>query len=224
MTQAWPDVVDYLRFLGAELFVAATDLLDDAIDRDGIGAINDAVADVCRSLMDRVMFAPGTVDLHAVVDGVALRIVDASGDGRAEALDRQRSLVVFLGSEGLPCVARADVAGWSAEDRLHDSLACMIGLLGAVADDEHATVADVVTTIEPPGPPLTPEGTFGLAWRGTNGAEPFAGVVPRGYTAHITFLGEEPCSLRSIFARVALLRGATEPVAIPIEAQDLNRR
>jgi hypothetical protein len=82
----------------------------------------------------------------------------------------------------------------------------MIGLLGIVADDEHITLADVVAGIRLPGPPAMPEGTFTLAWRGANGAEPFAGAMPRGYTAHITFLGEEPCSLRSIFARVALLR------------------
>ena len=62
------DVVDYLRFLGARLFVAATDLLDAAIDRDGIGAMNDAVGDVCRSLMDRVLFPAGTIDVHGVVD------------------------------------------------------------------------------------------------------------------------------------------------------------
>jgi hypothetical protein len=44
---------------------AATDLLDDAIDRHGVGAINDAVADVCRSLMERC-------SLRAILARVAL--------------------------------------------------------------------------------------------------------------------------------------------------------
>ncbi|HEX5095591.1 MAG TPA: hypothetical protein VFX21_06235, partial [Acidimicrobiia bacterium] len=57
----------------------------------------------------------------------------------------------------------------------------------------------------------------GLAWRGNEGslAEPLAGVVPRGYTAHITFLGSGRCSLRSIFARVAYLRDARADGASP---------
>src|SRR5262249_49383492 len=146
-------------------------------------------------------------------DQIALRTVEKSGDDRPDAVSRQRSLIVFLGSEGLPCAARADVAGWSAEERLRDSIACMIGLLAVVADDEGISFADVVASVTPPGAPGTAEGTFGLAWRGPNGAEPFAGVLPRGYTAHITFVGEEPCSLRAIFARVALLRDVSTPVA-----------
>src|SRR5262245_41315712 len=143
---AWSDVIDYLRFLGTELLVAATDLLDDAIDRHGIGAINEAVADVCRSLMERVTFDTGTVDIHRVVDQVAWRTVAASGDERPGALERQRSLIVFLGSEGLPCAARGDIASWLAEELLRNSIACMIGLLGVVSDDEQVSIADVVAT------------------------------------------------------------------------------
>jgi hypothetical protein len=224
---AWSDVIDCLRHLAAQRYVAATDLLEDAIDRDGIGAVNDALADVCRALMDRVVFEPGTIDIHSVVDDIALRIVETSEDTRSEALDRQRSLIVFLGSEGLACAARNDVASWSADDRLRDSIACMIGLLGVVADDERVPVAVVVETLAPPGSTVAPEGTFGLAWRGPNGAEPFAGVVPRGYTAHITFVGEEPCSLRAIFARVALLRdgvAAVEPLTSEVTTLPLHRR
>jgi len=205
-SEAWVDVVEYLWRLGAHDYTGATDLLDAAIDRDGVGAINDALADACRALMDRVLFPAGTIDVHAVVDRIALRVVDATGDKRPEAIDRQRSLLVFLGSEGLPCVARADVASWDPTDRLHDLIACTLGLLGIVADDEHATVAEIVARITPPAPAHASEGQFALAWRGPNGAEPFAGVVPRGYTAHITFLGADTCSLRSIFARVAMLR------------------
>jgi hypothetical protein len=209
---AWHDIVEYVRLLGARDYQRATDLLDTAIDRDGIGSLNDSVADVCRSLMDRVYFAAGTIDVLDVVDSIAMRVTATNRDARRDAVDRQRSLLVFLGSGGLPCAARDDVASWPPDDRLHDSIACMIGLLGIVADDEDISVADVVDRIRPPAPPKTPEGTFALAWRGANGAEPLAGVVPRGYTAHITFLGEAPCSLRSIFARVASLRdGQPQP-------------
>ena len=206
--EAWSDVANYLRRLGFGDYEGATDLLDAAIDRDGIGAMNDAFADACRSLMDRVVFPAGTVDIHTVVDHIALRICDTAGDNSPVALDRQRSLLVYLGSEGLPCAARDDVAQWSPEDRLRASIACTIGLIGVVMHDEGCTAAEVVATIAPPGPPVTPEGTFGLAWRGANVAEPFAGVVPHGYTAHITFIGTHECSLRAIFARVAMLRDA----------------
>ena len=216
-SQAWTDVLGYLGRLGAGDVILATELLDRAIDRDGIDAINDALGDACRSAMDRVMFPAGTVDIHAVVDTIALRVIDTSGDARPEAIDRQRSLLVFLGSEGLPCAARNDVASWSAVDRLHDSIACVIGLVGIVSTDTHTSIADTVAAIAPPGPTEIPEGTFGLAWRGPNSAEPFAGVVPRGYTAHITFLGANECSLRSIFARVAMLRNVKLPIEPPVE-------
>ena len=217
--QSWDDALEYVHRLGAHELERATDLLDAAIDRNGIGALGDAFSEVCVSLMDRVLFPPGTVDIHAVVDTIALRIIDTSHDAQPGALDRQRSLLVFLGSVGLPCAARDDVASWDPTDRLHDLIACTIGLLVAVAEDEGAEVADIVAAIEPPGPLRSPEGTFDLAWRGPNGAEPFAGAVPRGYTAHITFLGSEPCSLRAIFGRVAMLRGDTSATA---DAETLN--
>jgi hypothetical protein len=156
--------------------------------------------------MDRIVFPAGTVDIHTVVEHIALRIVDTAHDDSADGIDRQRSLLVFLGSEGLRCAARDAVATWSPEDRLRALIACTFGLVGVVTFDERVSVADVVAGIEPPHAPRIPEGTFGLAWRGAEVAEPFAGVVPHGYTAHITFLGAEQCSLRSIFARVALLR------------------
>jgi hypothetical protein len=215
-SEAWTDALEYLRLLGGRDYLAATDLLDGAIDRDGMAAISDAFADVCRALMDRVVFPAGTIDVHAVVDDIAMRVVEASGDGRREALDRQRSLVVFLGSDGLPCAARNDVASWDATDRLHDLIACTLGLLASVADDTGCSIAEVVWTIQLP-PAMSPaEGAFTLAWRGPNAAEPLAGVVPRGYTAHITFLGEEPCSLRAIFGRVAALRDVA-PADLPFE-------
>jgi hypothetical protein len=208
-TEAAIDVVEYLQLLGEHEFLTATDRLDAAIDRDGMGAISDALGDVCRSLMDRVLFPAGTIDVHAAIDRIAMRVVDLSGDTRRGALDRQRSLIVFLGSEGLPCSARDDVASWDATDRLHDLIACTLGLLAIVADDEHASVASIVASLRPVAPLESAEGAFALAWRGPNAPEPFAGVMPRGYTAHITFLGEETCSLRSIFGRVARLRDLT---------------
>src|SRR5947209_6888369 len=124
MTHAWDEVVGYLRLVGGAEIEQATDRLDAAIDRDGIGAINDAFADACRALMDRIVFPAGTVDIHTVVDHIALRICDIARDNTATALDRQRSLLVFLGSEGLPCAARDDVAQWSSEDRLRAWISC----------------------------------------------------------------------------------------------------
>src|SRR5579885_566059 len=60
-SEAWVDVVEYLWRVGANDYSGATDLLDAAIDRDGVGAINDALADVCRALMDQVLFPAGTI-------------------------------------------------------------------------------------------------------------------------------------------------------------------
>ena len=77
-SEAWTDVLGYLGRLGANDVILATELLERAIDRDGIGAINDALADACRSAMDRVLFPAGTVDIHAVVDTIARRIVETS--------------------------------------------------------------------------------------------------------------------------------------------------
>jgi hypothetical protein len=217
-TAAETAAIDFLRRVARNDAVRAAEQLDAAIDSDGVGAIAEAFADVCRSLMDRVAFSGGTVDVHAVVDEVATRVVATAGDDSPDAVDRQRSLLVFLGSEGLPCAARADVATWFATDRLRALVACAIGLVGIVAEDEGIAPVAAVETITRPRPARPASGTFGLAWRGPEGvAEPFAGVVPRGYTAHITFVGSERCSLRSIFARVALLRHAplSAPATLP---------
>jgi hypothetical protein len=208
---AWDDVVEYLRHLGAHQYLLATDRLDAAIDRDGIGAINDALADACCSLMDRVTFPAGTIDVLDVIDSIALRITELSRDTRVGAVDRLRSLLVFFGSDGLPCAARNDVATWEATDRLHDSIECVLGMMALVAEREETALAEVADAIAPPGLVTPPEGTFTLAWRGPNWSEPLRGVMPRGYTAHITFIGEASCSLRAIFARVASLRDVTLP-------------
>jgi hypothetical protein len=217
--------LEYLHRIGARDILGATNFLGVAIETEGIGAMNDALADVCRSLMDRVVFPAGTIDIHAVVDRIALRVVEVSGDEQPGALDRLRTLIVFFGSEGLPCQARDDVASWSAEDRLHDTVACTVGLVGIVAGIEGATISDTVDAITPPAPASTPDGAFDLAWRGPSGAEPFAGFVPRGYTAHITFLGDGTCSLRAIFARVANLRDASLPREISVhESLDATER
>ena len=209
LTTAWERALAYLQHLADQDVVTATDLLDDAVEIEGIGAMNDALADACRSLMDCVTFPAGTIDIHSVVERVATRVVEVSHDNDRDALERQRSLVVFLGSEGLPCAARADVATWSPIVRLRATVACTIGLLGIVAEEAEVAISDVVRSLAPPIHAEPARGTFDLAWRGPDGgAEPFAGVVPRGYTAHITFLGAGTCSLRSIFARVAYLRDA----------------
>ncbi|HET9729319.1 MAG TPA: hypothetical protein VFR41_07860 [Acidimicrobiia bacterium] len=204
--QAWDAVLHYLQLVGRSEIAGATDLLERVIDAEGIGGLNDALADVCRSLMDRIVFPPGTLDIHAVVDRIALRVTELSRNDTPGALDRQRSLIVYLGSEGLPCAARADVASWTPEERLHDLIACMVGLVGIVAGIEHTTVSEAAARISRPDAFETAEGMYALAWRGPSGSEPFAGVVPRGYTAHVTFLGANEHSLRAVFARVALLR------------------
>jgi hypothetical protein len=82
VSSAWDDSLQYLRLLQGREVPRATDLLDAAIDRDGIGAISDAIADVCRSLMDQIYFAPGTIDIHTVVDDIAMRIVTTARDER----------------------------------------------------------------------------------------------------------------------------------------------
>src|SRR5262249_55233735 len=48
--------LEYLHRIGARDVSGATNLLDVAVESEGIGAINDSLADVCRSLMDRVVF------------------------------------------------------------------------------------------------------------------------------------------------------------------------
>jgi hypothetical protein len=136
--------------------------------------------------MERVMFDAGTVDVHRVVDQVASRTVAASGDQRPGALDRQRSLLAFYGSEGPSSAAHGDIASWSAEELLRNSIACMIGLLSVVSDDQQVSIADVVATIEPPRPAGTPEGTL---------------------------VGEDRCSLRAILAPVAHSRDVAVPVS-----------
>ena len=207
--------MEYLERLSARDLDGATDLLTRAIDDEGVGAMNDALAAVCQSLMDRVTFPAGTVDVHAVLEAIATRVVQVSQDNSRTALDQQRSLIVYLGSEGLPCAARADVATWPAIQRLRALVACTIGLVGVVSDDEGHSPYEVVSTLVPPQPAIAARGTFGLAYRGVAAAEPLAGVVPRGYTANITFLGEGSSSLRSIFARVALLRDTPVDVDEP---------
>jgi hypothetical protein len=215
---SWDITLDYLRLIGTHDVAGATDLLTASVDSEGIGAINDALADVCRSLMDRIILPAGTIDIHAAVERIARRVVELSRDEQPGALDRLRSLIVFLGSVGLPCAARDDVSSWEPADRLHDSVACTLGLLGIVAAVEGSTTADALANLTPPRRAVAPEGTFGLARRGPNPAEPFAGVVPRGYTANITFLGEETCSLRSILAGVAMLRDAPQLIEQPTTA------
>jgi hypothetical protein len=216
---AWIAAVDYVRKLANHEYESATDCLETAIATEGIGAMCNALGDACRSLMDRVTFEAGTIDVHTVVEQIAQRVIAVAGDTRPDALDHQRSLIVFLGSEGLPCAARADVATWSPIERLRALVACTIGLLGIAGEADGSEIVDLVGTLDKPGAPTPAPGTFGLAWRGGDGnlAEPLAGVVPRGYTAHITFLGSGRCSLRSIFARVAYLRDARADDASPTQ-------
>ena len=148
---AWAAAVDYVRKLANHEYEAATDCLETAIATEGIGALCNALGDACRSLMDRVTFEAGTIDVHTVVEQIAQQVVTVAGDTRPDALDHQRSLIVFLGSEGLPCAARADVATWTPIERLRALVACTIGLLGIAGDADGTEIVDLVGTLAKPG-------------------------------------------------------------------------
>ena len=194
---AWNDTLVYLRLLDAAEYEIATDLLANAMDRDGEGAVADALIDCCRALMEHVVYKAGIVDVRGAVHNVATRIADITANTRLETVEELRTLLVFLGSEGLPCAARTAVMNWRPQQRLCNLVSCTVGLAEMVAHDEGRSVADLVAQIDRPGPPQPAEGTFGLAWRAENSATE---------TAHIAFVAEMPSSLRAILARVALLR------------------
>lgn len=224
---AWDAALSYLRHITTEDYRAAVQDLDHAVAREGLGEMNGALGEVCRALMDRIVFEPGTIDVQHAVDLIAARVLEIAGSPRQDEEDRQRALVVFLGSEGLPCAARSQVVSWSPFARLSSLVTLAVGLTALVAQHEQNTLIETVASITPPSPPTPARGTFGLAWRDEEGRPGLlTGVLPRGYTAHITFLGSGTCSLRSIFARVALLReqrpNTTQPrqlgVALPSDA------
>jgi len=220
--RVWNAALTYLRLVGHHEYRNATELLDDVVQDEGLGAVNDAIAAVCRSLLDRVTFAPGTIDVNAAVDALAHEIVAVAQRHGEDEIDRQRALIVYLGSEGLPCLARTQVASWAPMELLGTLVACMLGLVGIVSEREDTTLTDVVSSITPPRTPTAALGTFGLAWRGEHGAEPFAGAIPKGYAPHITFLGDGTCSLRELFARVAYLRDERQVVTVPTTPQSLQ--
>jgi hypothetical protein len=202
---------EYLRSVFAAQYAGAHARLDQAVASEGLGAVNGALGDLGRSLLDRIRYPAGTIDVLAEVDDLARRIVDVTVEGGDEAereaeVERQRAIIVFLGSEGLPCSARATVASWAPVDRLNSLARTVVGLVAAVADREDASVTDIAASIGPPGEVLPSLGTFSLAWRDDKGRpSALAGALPRGQTAHITFLGTGTTSLRSVFARVATL-------------------
>ncbi len=222
MDRVWNAALTYLRLVGHHEFSNATEVFDDVVEREGLGAVNDAVAEICRSLLDRVTFAPGTIDVNAAVDALAHEIVAVAQRSGDDEIARQRALIVYLGSEGLPCLARTQVASWAPMELLGTLVACMLGLVGVVSEREDLSLADIVGSIAPPLPPTAALGTFGLAWRGEHGAQPFAGAVPKGYAPHITFLGDGTCSLREVFARVAHLRNERHVIAVPTTEASLQ--
>ena len=203
---AFAAACSYLRDVFAQRYAVAARSLEDAIAGEGLGTINGAFADVGRSLLDRVRFSAGTVDVLAEIDHIARRIVEISGSDRADEIGRQKALIVFLGSEGLPCAARTTVASWPPLDRHASLLTTVVGLCAVVAQRTETSADAVADAIRPPGEVVPAFGTFSLAWRDDRG-EPsvLSGALPRGQTAHITFLGAGTTSLRSVFARVAHL-------------------
>jgi hypothetical protein len=204
---SWPTAIGFLRAVARRDYHAAATELDDASARDGIGDVNGALSDVGRALLDRVMFEPGSIDVQGVVHTLAERAIELAGTSHRAGTDRLGALIVYLGSEGLPCAARSVVASWSPLDRRDALVTLVTGLAAHVALTTGCELADLVEQLAPPVAPAAALGTFGLVWRGVDGATaPLAGVLPAGYHARITFLGSGRCSLRSIFARVAYLR------------------
>jgi hypothetical protein len=205
---AWNETTRYLRLLGAGNYETATDLLVAAIDSEGEGAVVDALADCCRALMQRITYSAGVVDVRAAVADVADRVVMAVVDTRADAIDDIQTLLVFLGSEGLPCRARTVVASWTSTDRVRNLVACAIGLVATVANEERRSRAAVAEEITRPGPPKPARGTFDLAGLSVQSA---------GVAARVAFVAEEPASLRAILARVALLRYTTDDREVAVD-------
>ena len=132
---AWNDTTEYLRLLGAGRYQTATDLLVAAIDREGEGAIVDALTDCCRALMQRITYGAGVVDVRAVVTDLAERVANAAVDTRGNAVDDMQTLIVFLGSEGLPCRARTVVASWPSTDRVRNLVTVSTPLTKALSGE-----------------------------------------------------------------------------------------
>jgi hypothetical protein len=214
---SWSVGVEFLRAVAARDYAGAGTLLDDASARDGIGEVNGALSDAGRALLDLVVFESGTIDVLAVVEMLAQRAVELAGPGRFDDASRLRALIVYLGSEGLPCGARSEVASWSPIERRDALVTLVSGLAAWLAAERRCSFGDLVDGLAPPAAPGPATGTFGLAWRGDGdrAARLLRGAAPAGYVPRITFLGAQPCSLRAIFARVAYLReprpGTTRP-------------
>jgi hypothetical protein len=206
---AFEAVRDYLGNMFAGKYARATAALDQAIADEGLGAINGALGDAGRSLLDSIRYGAGTIDVLSEIERLATRIVEIAvarieHRERENEVERQRALIVFLGSEGLPCAARTTVASWPPLDRLHALAHNVVGLAAIVSERAGGTTSEIAAALTPPGDVTPAPGAFGLAWRDDQGRPSvLAGALPRGQTAHITFLGTGTTSLRSVFARVA---------------------
>jgi hypothetical protein len=208
---SWHATKKYLGALARGDYKRAATLLDDAAAREGLGEINGSLADVGRSLLDLVEFDPGTIDVLGVIEALAERAVALAGATPRVDEAQLRSLIVFLGSEGLPCAARSEVASWAPLDRREALVTLVAGLAAFIAYQRGWELTELVDSLEPPGHAGPALGTFGLVWRGEELAtRTLAGAIPSGYAPRITFIGEGKCSLRAVFARVAYLREARE--------------
>jgi hypothetical protein len=213
---SWSIGTGFLRAVAARDYAGAGSLLDDASARDGIGEVNGALSDAGRALLDRVVFDAGTIDVLRVVETLAERAIELAGTTHCDRVSRLEALIVFLGSEGLPCAARSEVASWSPLERREALVTLVAGLAAWIATRDGIALAQLADELEPPGAPGPALGTFGLAWRGDDGPPlPFYGALPAGYAPRITFLGAAPCSLRSVFARVAYLRDTRPGASVP---------
>jgi hypothetical protein len=216
----WSDAIEFLRAVAARDYTIAGNLLDDAAAREGMGDVNGALADIGRALLDLVEFEAGTIDVLAVVESLAERALELAGTTHCDDSARLRALIVFLGSEGLPCAARSEVASWSPLDRRAALVTFVTGIAAWVARDRRATLDSVIDALEPPTRAPAAFGTFGLTVRDGDAPSPFLGALPPGCAPRITFLGDGRCSLRSIFARVAYLREPHPGGELPRQRMD----
>jgi hypothetical protein len=219
----WPDAIAFLRAVSAREYAVAGNLLDDAAAREGMGDVNGALADVGRALLDLVEFDAGTIDVLSVVESLSERALELAGTTHCDDTSRLRALIVFLGSEGLPCAARSEVASWSPLDRRAALVTFVTGIAAWVARDRCSTLDAVIDALEPPASPAAAFGTFGLTVRSEHDdPSPFLGALPSGCAPRITFLGAGRCNLRSIFARVAYLREPHPGGEMPRQRMDAH--
>lgn len=192
-------VAQYLADVAAGNHAVARDRMSELVEREGLGAVNGALGDACRNLLDRLPVGPGSVDVRTEVHRIATRVVELAGVTEA-LVPRLRALIVFLESGDLPSAARTEVASWLPVDRTDALVRLTVGLAAMALPGPAVALGTVLTDAALAAPPEAevPTGRFGLA---ANSGDP---LDPR-----IVFVADTTCTLRGIFARVARLAATT---------------